>query len=191
MEIGINKLLILSEEKREELIKLLKYRFDKNTNRHDNVKWDDVELKLRADPDKLFSVYEMEVTGGEPDVIGSETGKNEYFIYDCSKESPEGRRNICYDQAALDSRKSLKPKNSAAGMAVSMGIEILMEDQYRELQTLGEFDLKTSSWVKTPDNIRKLGGALFCDRRYGTVFTYHNGAESYYGVRGFRGFIKI
>jgi len=181
----------LSLERREDLINTLKARFDKNMNRHEGVKWPDVQTKLEANIDKLWSIYEMETTGGEPDVVGHDKNKNEYVFCDCSAESPEGRRNVCYDRAALESRKKFKPHNNAIDMAAAMGIEILTVDQYRELQKLGKFDTKTSSWVKTPDNIRKLGGALFCDRRYDTVFVYHNGAESYYSVRGFRGSITI
>ena len=181
----------LSLERCEELINTLKARFDKNLNRHEGVTWTDVQAKLEANVDKLWSIYEMETTGGEPDVVGHDKNKNEYVFYDCSAESPEGRRNVCYDRAALESRKKFKQQNNAIDMAAAMGIEILTVDQYRELQNMGIFDAKTSSWVRTPDNIRKLGGALFCDRRYDTVFVYHNGAESYYGVRGFRGSLKV
>jgi hypothetical protein len=182
---------MLSFEQREKLLKTLKTRFDKNTNRHEGITWEDVQTRLEADPEKLWSLYEMEKTKGEPDVIGFDQNKNQYVFCDCSAETPEGRRNVCYDREALDSRKKFKPENSALDMANAMGIEILTEDQYRELQKLGEFDTKTSSWVKTPDRIRELGGALFCDRRYDTVFVFHNGADSYYGVRGFRGSITI
>ena len=181
----------MSSEQREELLKTLKTRFDYNMSRHEGIKWADVRAKLEANVDKLWSINEMETTGGEPDVVGHDKDKNEYVFCDCSEESPEGRRNVCYDRAALESRKKFKPQNNAIDMAAAMGIEILTVDQYRELQKLGKFDTKTSSWVKTPDNIRKLGGALFCDRRYDTVFVYHNGAESYYSVRGFRGSISI
>ncbi len=181
----------LSPEQRESLLTKLKDRFDKNMNRHEGVKRADVQIKLEADAEKLRSVHEMEATGGGPDVFGYDSNKNEFVFFDCSAESPEGRRNVCYDPAALDSRKKLKPQNSAVGMATAMGIEILTEEQYRELQKSGKYDTKTSSWVKTPDDIRKLGGAIFCDRRYDTVFVYHNGAESYYSVRGFRGSISV
>ncbi|MHB1154374.1 MAG: DUF4256 domain-containing protein [Eubacteriales bacterium] len=181
----------LSPERRENLLKILKNRFDKNMNRHEGAKWADVQIKLEADAEKLWSIHEMEATGGEPDVVGYDSNKNEFIFFDCSAESPEGRRNVCYDPAALDSRKKLKPQNSAVGMAAAMGIEILTVEQYRELQNKGKYDTKTSSWVKTPDDIRKLGGAIFCDRRYDTVFVYHNGAESYYSVRGFRGSISV
>jgi hypothetical protein len=188
---SINNRRELSQEQREELLKTLKVRFDKNMRRHEGVKWADVQTKLEADADKLWSINEMEATGGEPDIVGFDNNKNEYVFYDCSVESPEGRRNVCYDRAALESRKKFKPQNNAMDMAAAMGIEILTVDQYRELQKIGKFDTKTSSWVKTPDEIRKLGGALFCDRRYDTVFVYHNGADSYYGARGFRGSISI
>lgn len=188
---SINNLRELSSEQREELLQTLKTRFDKNMSRHEGVKWADVQAKLEANVDKLWSINEMETTRGEPDVVGHDKNKNGYIFYDCSAESPEGRRNVCYDRAALESRKKFKPQNNAIDMAAAMGIEILTVDQYRELQKMGKYDTKTSSWVKTPDNIRKLGGALFCDRRYDTVFVYHNGAESYYSVRGFRGLITI
>ncbi len=181
----------LSPEECMNFLKILKDRFDKNMNRHEGVKWADVQIKLEADVKKFWSVHEMEATGGEPDVFGYDSSKNEFVFFDCSAESPEGRRNVCYDPAALESRKKLKPQNSAVGMAAVMGIEILTEEQYRELQKSGKYDTKTSSWVKTPDDIRKLGGAIFCDRRYDTVFVYHNGAESYYSVRGFRGSISV
>ncbi|TYQ13098.1 UNVERIFIED_CONTAM: uncharacterized protein DUF4256 [Acetivibrio alkalicellulosi] len=187
----INNLRELSLEQRKDLLNTLKSRFDKNMNRHKDVKWADVKVKLEADANKLWSINEMEATGGEPDVVGYDIKMNKYIFYDCSTESPQGRRNVCYDHAALEARKKFKPQNSAINMAAAMGIEILTEEQYRELQKLGIFDTKTSSWVKTPDNIRKLGGALFCDRRYDTVFVYHNGADSYYSVRGFRGSILI
>lgn len=181
----------LSSEEREELLEILKKRFEKNMNRHKGIKWVDVEAKLEANADKLWSLGEMEVTGGEPDVVGYDKKADKYIFYDCSAETPKGRRSICYDDEALQSRKEHKPKNSAIEMAGEMGIEILTEEEYRELQELGEFDLKTSSWVKTPVSIRELGGALFCDRRYDHVFVYHNGAESYYGARAFRGSLKV
>ncbi len=181
----------LSPEVREELLKTLKARFEKNKSRHKDLEWSKVQARLEADPDKLWSLDEMETTGGEPDVVGYDKKTGEYIFYDCAAESPKGRRSICYDHQALESRKEHKPENSAINMAADMGIEILTEEQYRELQQLGNFDLKTSSWVKTPADIRKLGGALFCDRRYDTIFLYHNGAESYYGARGFRGSLKV
>lgn len=174
-----------------ELLNILKARFEANMNRHKDIDWADVQVKLESNPDKLRSLEEMERTGGEPDVIGHDKNTGEFIFYDCSAESPTGRRSVCYDNEALESRKKNKPENSAIGMANHMGIEILTEEQYRELQTLGKFDLKTSSWVKTPDRIRKLGGAIFCDRRYDTVFVYHNGAESYYASRGFRGSLRV
>ena len=181
----------LSPEDREELLKILKARFEKNMKRHKGVKWTDVEAKLKANADKLWSLSEMEVSGGEPDVVGYDKKSDEYIFYDCAAETPKGRRSICYDAEALESRKEHKPKNSAIEMAADMGIEILTEEEYRELQELGEFDLKTSSWVKTPVAVRELGGALFCDRRYDQVFLYHNGAESYYAARGFRGSLHV
>ena len=181
----------LSSEQRDELLKTLKTRFEKNMNRHKGLEWTKVQAKLDAKPEKLWSLDDMEVTGGEPDVIGYDKKTDEYIFYDCSAESPKDRRSLCYDRKALDSRKENKPKNNAIDMATDMGIEILTEDQYRELQKLGEFDTKTSSWVKTPDDIRELGGAVFCDRRYNTVFLYHNGAESYYAARGFRGSLRV
>jgi hypothetical protein len=181
----------LTFEQREELFKVLKIRFDKNMNRHKGLKWEDVQSKLEANPSKLWSLDAMEETGGEPDVVGFDKKTGEYIFYDCSAESPKGRRSVCYDPEALESRKEHKPQHSAVGMAAEMGIEILTEEQYRELQQLGNFDLKTSSWVKTPAEIRKLGGAVFCDKRYNTVFYYHNGAESYYAARGFRGGLKV
>jgi hypothetical protein len=177
--------------RREELLGVLKERFEKNMDRHKGITWGAVQKALEAHADKLWSLNEMESTGGEPDVVGYEKKKREYIFYDCSAESPEGRRSLCYDREALDSRKEQKPKNSAIDMAAAMGIEMLSEEQYRELQTLGNFDLKSSSWVQTPDEIRELGGALFCDRRYEHVFTYHNGAESYYAARGFRGSLTV
>ncbi len=169
----------------------MKDRFEKNMNRHKGIKWPEVEARLEKNSGKLAVLNEMENTGGEPDVIGFDKKSGEYIFYDCSAESPKGRRSYCYDRAALEARKENKPKNNALDAAADIGIELLTEDQYRELQQLGEFDLKTSSWVKTPDKIRKLGGALFCDRRYDTVFTYHNGADSYYAARGFRGSLKV
>jgi len=181
----------LPASQRDELIKILKSRFEKNMNRHQGVEWKKVETKLTADAAKLWSLNEMEMTGGEPDVVGQDKKTGEYLFYDCSTESPKGRRSICYDHEALASRKEHKPENSAIEMAADMGVDILTEDEYRELQNLGSFDLKTSSWVKTPPAIRKLGGAFFCDRRYNHVFLYHNGAESYYAARGFRGCVRI
>ncbi len=181
----------LSAGQREELIKVLKTRFEKNMNRHKGLEWAKVQAKLEAGSEKLWSLNEMERTGGEPDVVGLDKKTGEYIFYDCSAESPDGRRNVCYDREALDSRKEAKPKDNAMDMAAAMGIELLSEEQYRELQELGNFDLKTSSWLKTPPAIRKLGGALFADRRYDHVFVYHNGAPSYYGVRGFRGSLRV
>lgn len=181
----------LSSEQQEELIKILKTRFEKNPKRHENIQWEDVQKKLESNPEKLWSLNEMERTDGEPDVVGYDKKTDEYHFADCSAESPKGRRSLCYDRDALKSRKEHKPVNSAIDLANEIGIEILNEEQYRELQTLGNFDLKTSSWVKTPDDIRKLGGAIFCDRRYNNVFLYHNGAESYYAARGFRGVLKV
>ena len=181
----------LSLEQREELLRTLKARFEKNMNRHKGLAWAEVQAKLEANAEKLWSLNEMERTGGEPDVVGHDKKTGEYIFYDCSAESPKGRRSLCYDREALDSRKENKPKDSAMDMAAAMGVELLTEEQYRELQKLGEFDTKTSSWVKTPSAIRKLGGALFCDRRFDTVFVYHNGAESYYAARGFRGSLRV
>jgi len=181
----------LSPEQREELLKVLKARFEKNMNRHSGVEWAKVQAKLSTDTEKLWSLNEMEKTGGEPDVVAYDEKTDEYIFFDCSAESPKGRRSLCYDREALEARKEFKPENSAFDMAAAMGIELLTEEQYRELQKLGKFDLKTSSWVKTPVDIRKLGGAVFCDRRYDTVFLYHNGAESYYAARGFRGWLKV
>ena len=178
-------------QQREDLLHTLKARFEDNMNRHQGLEWADVEAKLETNPEKLWSLNEMEKTGGEPDVVDYNKQTDEYIFYDCSAESPKGRRSVCYDREGLESRKAHKPEDTAMDMAAAMGIEILTEEQYRALQTLGEFDTKTSSWVKTPAEIRKLGGALFCDRRYGHVFVYHNGAESYYGVRGFRGSLKV
>jgi hypothetical protein len=180
----------LSPEQREELLRALKARFEKNMNRHEGLEWAKVQAKLEANTAKLWSLNEMERTGGEPDVVGQDLKTGEYVFYDCSAESPKGRRSVCYDREALESRKEHKPKDNAIDMAAAMGIELLTEEQYRELQKLGNFDLKTSSWVKTPADIRKLGGAIFCDRRYDTVFVYHNGAESYYAARGFRGSLR-
>ncbi len=174
-----------------ELLHELKDRFEKNMNRHKGLDWAKIQAKLEANTEKLWSLNEMEKTGGEPDVVGYDETTGEYIFYDCSSESPKGRRSLCYDHEALESRKDHKPENSAIDMATSMGIEILTEEQYRELQKLGNFETKTSSWVKTPAEIRKLGGALFCDRRYDHVFVYHNGAESYYSARGFRGSIRV
>jgi uncharacterized protein DUF4256 len=181
----------LSPEHRQELLKVLKSRFEKNMNRHEGLAWAEVQAKLEANAEKLWSLSEMEKTAGEPDVVGRDKKTGGYIFYDCSPESPNGRRSLCYDREALESRKENKPKGNAADMAFAMGIELLTEEQYRELQKLGGFDTKTSSWVKTPTDIRKLGGALFCDRRFNTVFVYHNGAESYYAGRGFRGSLKV
>ena len=181
----------LSPKQSEELLKTLKTRFEKNMNRHKGIEWTKVEAKLAAITEKLWSLNEMEKTGGEPDVVEYDQKKNEYIFYDCSAESPKGRTSVCYDREGLDSRKAFKPKNNAVDMAAAMGIELLTEEQYRELQKLGDFDTKTSSWVKTPADIRELGGALYCERRYGRVFTGHNGAQSYYSARAFRGSTKI
>jgi hypothetical protein len=181
----------LSPEQREELLRVLKVRFEKNMNRHKGLEWTKVQAKLEANTEKLWSLDEMEGTGGEPDVIGLDKKTGEYIFYDCSAESPKGRRSVCYDHEALESRKEHKPENSAIEMAADMGIELLSEEQYRELQKLGNFDTKTSSWIITPSDIRKLGGALFCDRRYDNVFVYHNGAESYYAARAFRGSLRV
>lgn len=181
----------LTPEQRAELLKTLKVRFENNIIRHKDLEWDKVQAKLGTDAHKLWSLNEMEKSGGEPDVVGFDRKTGEYIFYDCSAESPAGRRSICYDGEALESRKENKPRTSAAEMAAEMGIELLTEEQYRDLQKTGQFDLKTSSWVKTPANIRKLGGALFCDRRFDQVFVYHNGAESYYAARGFRGLLRV
>jgi hypothetical protein len=181
----------LSPEQSKELLKVLKTRFEKNMNRHKGLEWPGVQAKLEANSEKLWSLDEMEATGGEPDVVGQDKKTGEYIFYDCSAESPKGRRSFCYDHEALEARKEHKPKSSAVEMATDMGIELLTEEQYRELQQLGEFDTKTSSWVKTPLEIRELGGAVFCDRRYDHVFLYHNGAESYYAARGFRGLLRV
>ncbi|MFT3679389.1 MAG: DUF4256 domain-containing protein [Ferruginibacter sp.] len=175
----------------EEIISILKNRFEKNKERHKAIEWSKVQARLQANPGKLWSLNEMEITGGEPDVIGQDKKTGEYIFFDCAAESPKGRRSTCYDHQALESRKEHKPADSAMNMAADMGIDILNEEQYRELQQLGAFDLKTSSWILTTPAIRKLGGALFCDRRYDTVFLYHNGAESYYAARGFRGSLKV
>jgi hypothetical protein len=181
----------LSPEQREKLLGTLKSRFEKNMSRHQGLEWTKIRARLEASSEKLWSLNEMERTGGEPDVVGHDAKTGEYIFYDCSAESPEGRRNVCYDREALEARKANKPADSAVNMAAGMDIELLTEEQYRELQKLGNFDTKTSSWVKTPSDIRKLGGALFADRRYGHVFVYHNGADSYYGVRGFRGLLRV
>lgn len=181
----------MKAKQREELLGVLRARFEKNMNRHKGLEWAKVQAKLEADPEKLWSIYEMERTGGEPDVVGYDKKTNEYIFYDCSAESPTGRRSLCYDREGLESRKEHKPANNAIDIAAVMGIELLSEEQYRELQKLGNFDTKTSSWVKTPADIRKLGGALFGDRRYGKVFVYHNGAPSYYAARGFRGLLRV
>src|SRR5438477_1630971 len=181
----------LSPKQREELLRALKARFEKNLNRHKDLAWAEVQARLEANAEKLWSLNEMERSGGEPDVVGHDKKTGEYIFFDCSAESPKGRASVCYDREGLESRKEHKPKNTATDMAAAMGIELLAEEQYRELQKLGEFDTKTSSWVKTPADIRNLGGALFCDRRYDTVFVYHNGAESYYAARGFRGSLSV
>lgn len=186
---GIKKKL--SPEQQQELIKTLRGRFEKNMNRHKGIEWAKVQAKLEANPEKLWSLNEMEKTGGEPDVVVHDKKTGEYIFYDCSAESPKDRRSVCYDHEALESRKEHKPKNSAMEMAFDMGIEILMEEQYREFQKLGNFDAKTSSWLKTPSDIRKLGGAIYADFRYGHVFVGHNGAESYYAARGFRGSLRV
>jgi len=181
----------LPPKQREETLNTLKARFEKNMNRHTGLEWAKVQAKLGANAEKLWALSEMERTGGEPDVVGHDKKTGEYIFYDCSAESPKDRRSLCYDREALDSRKENKPKGSAMDMANAMGVELLTEEQYRELQKLGEFDTKTSSWVKTPSAIRRLGGALFCDRRFDTVFVYHNGAESYYAARAFRGWLRV
>ena len=181
----------LSADQRAALLTTLQARFEKNTKRHKGIEWAKVQTTLEAAPEKLWSLSEMERTGGEPDVVGFDKKSGEYIFFDCSAESPSGRRSICFDREGLESRKEHRPENNAIEMAAAMGIEMLSEAEYRELQKLGEFDLKTSSWVQTPAEIRKLGGALFCDRRYGTVFVYHNGAQSYYGARGFRGSLRV
>jgi hypothetical protein len=181
----------LSPEQREELLSALKARFEKNMNRHQGFEWAKVQAKLEADTEKLWSLHEMERTGGEPDVVGRDEKTGDYIFYDCSAESPNGRRSLCYDREALEARKEHKPENSVMDMAAAMGVELLTEEQYRELQRLGSFDTKTSSWVRTPADIRKLGGAIFADFRYGHVFVYHNGADSYYAARGFRGSLRV
>ena len=181
----------LSSEQRQELLHTLHIRFEKNRHRHKGLEWAEIQARLEANPEKLWSLDDMEITGGEPDVVGHDKETGEYIFYDCSAESPKGRRSLCYDREALDFRKEYKPANSAIDLATEMGIEILNEEQYRELQQLGNFDLKTSSWIKTPEKVRKLGGGLFCDRRFDTVFVYHNGAESYYAARGFRGCLRV
>jgi len=181
----------LTREQREQLLRTLKARFEKNMDRHQGLEWTKVQARLEASAEKLWSLSEMERTGGEPDVVGHDKKTGEYIFYDCSAESPKDRRSLCYDREALDSRKENKPKDSATDIAAAIGIELLTEEQYRELQKLGNFDTKTSSWVKTPPDIRKLGGALFCDRRFNTIFVYHNGAECYYAARGFRGSLRV
>jgi hypothetical protein len=181
----------LSPKQREELLKALKTRFEKNMHRHQGLEWAQVQARLEAHAEKIWSLSEMESTGGEPDLVGHDKKTGEYIFYDCSAESPKDRRSLCYDREALESRKENKPANNAMDMATAMGVELLTEEQYRALQKLGNFDTKTSSWVQTPPAIRKLGGALFCDRRYDTVFVYHNGAESYYAARGFRGSLRV
>ncbi|MGC8230855.1 DUF4256 domain-containing protein [Pseudobacillus badius] len=178
-------------EKREELFRVLKDRFENNMSRHKGLEWSKVQVKLEANPEKMWSLHEMERTGGEPDVIGHDKQQDEYLFYDCSAESPKGRRSVCYDREGLESRKKHKPENNAIDMAAAMGIELLTEEQYRALQKIENFDMKTSSWIQTPSDIRKLGGALFCDRRFGKVFVYHNGAEAYYAARGFRGSLRV
>jgi hypothetical protein len=188
---GVGTKKELSPKEREELLKALKARFEKNTNRHKGLEWPKVQARLEANAEKLWSLHEMEKTGGEPDVVGQYQKTGEYVFFDCSPESPKGRTNACYDREALDSRKEHKPKSSAMDMAAAMGIELLTEEQYQELQKLGNFDTKSSSWVKTPADIRKLGGAIFGDRRFGRVFVYHNGAQSYYSGRGFRGSLRV
>jgi hypothetical protein len=188
---GVETKKELSREQREEMLKALKARFEKNMNRHKGLEWAKVEAKLEAKPEKLWSLQEMERTGGEPDVVGHDKKAGQYIFFDCSAETPQDRRSVCYDREGLDSRKEHKPKNNAMDMAAAMGIELLTEEQYQELQNLGDFDTKTSSWVKTPADIRKLGGALYCDRRYDRVFVGHNGAQSYYGARAFRGSLRV
>ncbi|MGL4610955.1 MAG: DUF4256 domain-containing protein [Trueperaceae bacterium] len=181
----------LSSAQRDELLGILKTRFEKNMNRHKGLEWKNIQTKLEANPEKLWSLSEMEKTGGEPDVVAQDKKTGEYIFYDCSVESPKDRRSLCYDREALEKRKENKPKNNAMDVAAAMGIELLSEEEYRVLQTFGSFDTKTSSWLKTPSEIRKLGGAIFGDYRYGYVFVYHNGADSYYGARGFRGLLKV
>jgi len=181
----------LSTSEKDELLKTLKMRFEKNANRHKGMEWTKVQAKIQANPEKIWSLNEMEMTGGEPDVIGQDESTGEYIFCDCAAESPKGRRSICYDHKALNARKEHKPADSALNMATDMGIELLTEQEYRELQQIGHFDMKTSSWIQTPDDVRKLGGALFCDYRYDKVFVYHNGADSYYAARGFRGLLRV
>jgi hypothetical protein len=181
----------LSPEQQKELLGILKLRFEKNMNRHAGIEWTTIQAKLEAGAEKLWSLNEMEITGGEPDVVAYDKSTDEYIFYDCAAESPKGRRSVCYDHEALEARKEFKPANSAVEMARDMGIDLLNEEQYRELQKLGKFDTKTSTWIKTPADIRKLGGAIFADYRYGTIFIYHNGAESYYAARGFRGALRV
>jgi hypothetical protein len=181
----------LSPARRNELLEILKGRFEKNAARHPEIRWEAIQARLEGRDDKLWSLNQMEISGGEPDVVGHDTKTGEYLFYDCSAQSPKGRRSVCYDHEALKSRTEHKPKDSAIGMAAAMGIELLAEEQYRQLQQLGEFDTTTSSWVKTPSDVRELGGALFCDRRYSKVFVYHNGADSYYAARGFRGELRV
>ena len=188
---GVGTKKELSPEQREELLRALKARFEKNMNRHKGLEWAKVKAKLEANAEKSWSLHEMEKTGGEPDVVGQDKKTGEYVFYDCSAESPKGRVSVCYDRAGLDSRKEHKPANNAMDMASAMGVELLTEEEYQELQKLGDFDMKTSSWVKTPADIRELGGALYCDRRYGRVFVGHNGAQSYYGARAFRGSLRV
>jgi hypothetical protein len=188
---GVKTKKDLSSTQREELFRALKARFKKNMNRHEGLDWVEVKAKLEANAEKLWSLNQMEATGGEPDVVGHDPNTGEYIFFDCSAETPADRRNLCYDREALDARKEFKPQNSVLDLAAAMGIELLTEEQYRELQKFGEFDTKTSSWVKTPPDIRKLGGALFCDRRFGHVFVYHNGAQSYYSGRAFRGWLRV
>lgn len=182
---------VLNAEQQKVLLQTIRTRFEKHMQRHPHITWEEVEAKLKSNPRKLWALHEMESSGGEPDVVAYDKQKGEYIFYDCSAESPRGRRSLCYDREALNARKEHKPENSAIDVCRTMGIELLTEEEYRNLQTLGEFDLKTSSWIKTPAEIRKLGGALFCDRRYNTVFVYHNGAESYYAARGFRGSLRV
>ena len=188
---GVGTKKELSPKEREELLRALQARFEKNMNRHEGLEWAEVKARLEADTEKLWSLHEMERTGGEPDVVGQDKKTGEYIFFDCSCESPKGRTSVCYDREGLESRKEHKPKNTALDMATAMGIELLTEEQYGELQKLGDFDTKTSSWVKTPADIRRLGGALYCDRRYGRVFVGHNGAQSYYSARGFRGWLRV
>ncbi|MFD1337215.1 DUF4256 domain-containing protein [Oceanobacillus iheyensis] len=183
--------ITLSSDQQAQLLETLKVRFEKNLDRHKGIEWENVQARLEAHSDKLWSLHEMERTEGEPDVVEYDQNTDEYTFYDCSKESPKGRRSICYDREALESRKKHQPANSAIDVATEMGIELLNEQQYRQLQELGNFDMKTSSWIKTPSDIREAGGAVFCDYRYGHVFVYHNGASSYYGSRGFRGFVRV